>query len=330
MTKNFGMEYPFLSLFAFFGLYTVLFYSRRSLERNPSHSFPLRCIIGIVAWSMTGMAAVYAASMIVLVSEFFSGDAAAGYSVVFQLVILIVVVRLYVYYEESMDLGEMKNFLHDALSFRNYVRRMDYEIREEIDRHEVRRIYKEVTNKELTPDVTATAYDYHSTPLLKDRIPAAKVSQQIHAGNVRNLVEGKHIDGTEAFQLELIGNTAHPYLQLIREVSLDGTSLTLSCGIVLPLEQRIRWEEPNSRQRIIERIYESLAILTSLRWFGIYDRFVRTIVVTVRQTEMGEEVKEEMKEAVRCEISLPKLRARGTKITPAAEVEKIAKITFLT
>lgn len=323
------MDYGFLSLFAFFGLTIVLFYTRRSLERHPSHSLTLRLVIGIVAWWLAATMAIFGISLFALTVAFFTGDADAGYAIVFLLIVLIVVIRLYVYYEDSMDLGEMKNFLRDALVFRNYVRRKDHELREEIDRHEVHRIYREVTNKELTPDVTATPFDRYSPPLSKDRTPEQKVVRQLHAENVRGLELRNRIDVTEAFQLELMGNKAHRYLPLVNNLYLDGKTSTLSYSIILPLEERVRRDEPNARQRVVERMYESIVILTSFPWFNTYAPYTRRIVVTLYQTGLNDEVREELQEEVRFEIPLAKIRMRGTKITPASEIEKIANISFL-
>ena len=323
------MDYGFLSLFAFFGLYTVLFYTRRSLERHPSHSLTLLLVIGVVAWWLAATMAIFGISLIALAVAFFTGDADAGYAIVFLLIVLIVVIRLYVYYEDSMDLGEMKNFLRDALVFRNYVRRKDHELREEIDRHEVHRIYREVTNKELTPDVTATPFDRYSPPLSKDRTPEQKVVRQIHAENVRGLELRKRIDVTEAFQLELMGNKAHPYIPLLNNMIIDGKTSTLSFEIVLPVEQQLRRDEPNAKHRTIERMYEFLVILTSLPWFSRYDQYTRTITAMLMQTGLNDEAKEVWNEMVRFEVSLQKMRARGTKITPASEIEKMANIFFI-
>ncbi len=328
LAKIFFMDYGFLSLFASFGLYTVLFYTRRSLERHPSHSFTLRLVIGVIAWWLAATMAIHSLSLIALAAAFFTGDADAGYAVVFLLIVLIVVIRLYVYYEDSMDLGEMKNFLRDALVFRNYVRRKDHELREEMDRHELHRIYKEVTNKELTADVTATAYDYRSPPLSKDRTPEQKISHRLHADHLQQLAAGKEIDATETFRLELMGNKAHQYLPLISDVFVDGTASTLSFSVVLPVEQQLRWNEPNAKQRIIERMYEFLVILTSLPWFSKYERYTRTITATLVQTDLNDEAKEVSKELVQFEISLSTMRARGTKITPSSEIEKMATISF--
>ncbi|MEW5798937.1 MAG: hypothetical protein AB1728_08000 [Bacteroidota bacterium] len=322
------MEYPFLSLVAFFGLYTVLFFTRRSLEQHPSHSFILRFVVGIVAWGLTAAAAIYGASLIVLATAFFTGDAGAGYEIVFQLIILIVVIRLYVYYEDNMELGEMKNFLRDALTFGNYVRKKDYELREELDRHETRRIYKEVTGVEPASDVTATAYDYYSPPLSKDHVPEQKVSLHLHDLNIRELAAGKQADVTEAFRLELMGNKAHPYIPLMNTMIIDGNTSTLSFDVILPVEQQLRWDGPNAKQRTIERMYEFLVIVTSLPWFSRYDRYTRTITATLVQTDLNDEAKEVWKEIMRFEISLAKMRSRGTMITPASVVEKIAKIIF--
>ncbi|MBI2427620.1 MAG: hypothetical protein HYV29_02245 [Ignavibacteriales bacterium] len=323
------MDYAFLSLFAFFGLYTVLFYGRRSLEHNPSHSFLLRIILTCSAWCTVIAATTYVTSLTTMTIGLFMGDPNVGYEFVIHLVVLIVIVRVYVYYDDSLALSEMKNFFREALLFGNYFRKRDHEIREEIDRHEVRRIYREVTNKELTSEVTATPFDHYAPPLSKDRVPEQKISRRIHAENIRGLILGERIDVTEAFHLELMGNKAHAYLPLINDIVIDGKNFSLMFSLILPLEQRIRWDEPNARQRTIERIYELLVILTSLPWFTAYDRFVRVINVTLYQTELNDEVREELKEELRCEIPLSKLRARGTMITPASEVEKMAKITFL-
>lgn len=326
--KNFAMEYSFLSLFVLFAFYVLLFYVRRSLERQPSHSFTLRIAIGIVGWCMTLSGVVYVLSMAAMAMEFFAGDPGAGFGIILQLIILVIVVRLYVYYEDSMDLGEMRNFFRDALAFRNYLRKKDYEIREELERHEVRRIYRETTNKELTAEVTATAFDYYSPPLSKDRTPVKRIAEKIHSGHAQKLTSGARVDATEVFHLELMGNKAHPYLLLIHDLFVDGKAFTLSFSIVLPLHQHINRDEPNAKDRIIERLYGLIVILTSLQWFRIYEPFARMLHVRLFRTELNESAHEEKREVARLEIPLSKLRARGTKITPASEVEKIASIHF--
>lgn len=323
------MEYVFSSLFAFVGFYTVLFYGRRSLELHPSHSILLRIVLTCTAWCTVIAAVVYVTSLTIMTMWLFTGNPNTGYEFVIHLVVVIVAVRVYVYYDDSLALSEMRNFFRDALVFGNYFRKRDHDIREEIDRHEVRRIYREVTNKELTPDITATPFDPYSPPLTKDRPPEQKVVRQIHSENIRGLEQRKRTDVTEAFRLELMGNKAHRYLPLVDGLILDGQSLTLSFAIILPLEERIRWDEPNARQRVIERMYESLVILTSLLWFKPYERYVRTLTAVLFQTELNDEVREELKELVRFEIQAASLRARGTMITPASEIERIAKISFI-
>lgn len=322
------MDYSFLSLVTLLGLYTVLLYTRRSLEQHPSHSFILRLVISIVGWCLVITFAVYCVSIISLVAAFFSGNPDAGYLVVVQLILLTVLFRVYVYYEENIEVAEMKNFLRDALFFRNYSRRKDYELREEIDRHEMQRIYKEVTGKEPIADSTATAYDYHPSQRSKNSVSGQKISLQLHEHTIRELAARRETEVTEAFRLELMGNNTHPYIPLIANAVIDGKTSTLSLAIVLPVDQQLRWNEPNAKQRLIERMYEFLVILTSLPWFNMYLRYSNTVIARLIQTHLNDEAKEVQKEVLQFKILLSKMRARGTKITPASEIEKMATITF--
>ncbi|MHB1050402.1 MAG: hypothetical protein ACYC09_10015 [Bacteroidota bacterium] len=323
------MSVSLLALFASAALYVLLVYARRSIERSPSHSLLLRSLIALVCWLFVISLLVYLLSVLTLVWMFFTEDPMSGFSLIFHLIIWSIGARLYAFYDERWEISETAAFIRDGIFFLNYMRRKDHDIQHELDRWNTGRIYREVTGKEISPDVLQTFQD----PVTREKRTSERTHrrstiQHRHDELLGQLNTGASADTGEVFRFELLTNTSHPLLPLMKEFVIDTARHELAISLILPETSTTDFSVPSIRNRFIGELYVAMQILLSLEWLKQYDRFVQNMNISVFQSRLDDDARSVYRDIASIRWDVQRIRERGEKITGISEIEKLGEMRF--
>ncbi|HWP81359.1 MAG TPA: hypothetical protein VNN76_01765 [Bacteroidota bacterium] len=122
------------------------FYRAWSKSALPAWSRP---VTGLLAWGvLLSFAGIVVGVADPIADLLTNPNEAAAYKIAGLAIVISAVWKYVVDNPEVLDFAHMKPFIREALAFRNLrLRRVN--IFEELDKHEVRRIYRETTGKEL-------------------------------------------------------------------------------------------------------------------------------------------------------------------------------------
>jgi membrane protein YdbS with pleckstrin-like domain len=323
------MSVSLLALFTSAALYVLLVYTRRSVERFPSHSLALRGIIALVCWIFVVSLLVYLLSVLTLIWIFFTEDPMSGFSLIFHLIIWFLGARLYAFYDERWEITETAAFIGDGIFFLNYMRRRDHDIQHELDRWNTGRVYREVTGKEITPEILQTFQDTVTREKRTDeRIHVRNVIQHRHDELLKQLNTGISADAGEVFRFELMTNTANPLLPLMKEFVIDTPRTELAISLILPETSTINLTVPPIRNRFIGNLYVALQIFLSLEWLRQYDRFVQSIRIIVFQSHLDDDARYVYRDVASIRWDVQRIRERGEKITGVSDLEQLGEMRF--
>lgn len=323
------MSVSLLALFTSVALYILLVFTRRSVEHFPSHSLALRGLIALVCWFFVVALVAYLFSVLTLVWIFITEDPMTGFSIILHLVIVSLGARLYAFYDERWEINETAMFIYNGMQFLNYMRRKDHDIRQELDRWNTGRVYREVTGKDITPDILQTYHDPVTREKRTDeRIRIRSAIQHRHDELLMQLLNGSSADAGEVFRFELLTNPANPLLPLMKEFVFDIAHKELTISVVLPETSHTDLSVAPIRNRFIGELYVALQIILSLEWLKQYDRFFRSMRITVFQSSLGDDARPVYRDCAEIRWDVRRMRDRGEKITGISEIEKLGEMRF--
>lgn len=302
-------------------------------ERLQSASLAYRLLATVLAYSIAVFVFDYILNIVLVTYEFYSSaDLGAGLAWFGRVLFTGVMVRIYNFYEEKLNITEMLNFIYSALSFGNYFRRKDADTREMIGTHRMKTIYTEVHGKQFSDEVLATPFDQQVTTFKRVPLEALKESKRKpppeYENEIDQLKQKKTTDVSVSFKFELYENRSHPLLALMDRWIIDPVRRELVITIVFPSEKPVPVDIPAERNRLIERIYESLQILIDQQWFALYVEYISFIVVEGIQRSFNDQMVEIGRPVVTMRISLHNLRIRASRITTGSDLATIASIHF--
>ena len=323
------MSVSLLALFTSVALYVLLVFTRRSVERFPSHSLALRGMIALISWIFALSLLVYLLSFLTLIWIFFTDDPMPGFSIIIHLIIWSLGARMYAFYDERWEISETSAFIIDGMLFLNYMRRRDHEIQHELDRWNTGRVYREVTGKEISPETLHTFQDPVTREKRTDeRIRIHSVIQHRHDELLTQLNTGSSVDAGEVFRFELLTNTAHPLLPLMKEFVIDTAHKEIAISVVLPETSTTDLSNTAIRNRFIGELYVALQIFLSLEWLKQYERFLQSIRVTVFRSHLDDDARPVYRDIASIQWDVQRLHQRGEKITGISELEKLGEMRF--
>lgn len=240
--------------------------------------------------------------------------------------------RVYVVFDEYLEVTETMNFASVAVRFGNYFRERDVDTQEKIGTHRMRTIYAEVTGEPFRDELIATPYD---RPQAKTgTVPPAptkgspETPSPEYSTEMASIRRGARTDISASFRFGLLGNRSHPFLPLMDRFIIDPPLNQFSASVVFPPEQTVPAVRQADKDRLAGHVYVALQVLISLPLFHFYERYAPILIITVVQQSFDDSMTVRERPLLRFGISLERLRGRGMRITTADDLRKLASITF--
>lgn len=324
-----AMPISLLALFATVALYVLIVFTRRTVERFPSHSLTVRAVASFVSWCFIASLFTYLFSVLSLLWIFFTDDPMTGFSIVVHAIIWMIGARMYAFYDERWETTETAGFIADALLFRNYMRRKDHEIQHEIDRWNTERIHREVTGREISSEIFRTVEDaVTKEKRTSQRLRIRSAIRHRHDELLKQLSDGRTADAGEEFRFELLTNNDNPLLPLMKEFVIDPSGKELSISLRLQENASVDFSSGPVRNRFAGEMYVALTILFSLDWIQPYHRFLHTVTVTVFRSSLDDDARFLYRDVATFRWNVQAMRERGEKITGIADIEKLGEMRF--
>ena len=227
---------------------------------------------------------------------------------------------------ELFDFDSMKAFLKDSLSFANPARSWML-LSEEVDKHEVRRVYKEVTGNDLPGD--DDRYDRELKKKLeaskgkeffsKDkRVTASKellnlLGQTIESPHAKEELQqlqgGATVDISDSWHINRLKRSSHDYFHMVKKVTIDPGLQQMT--LMLESEQftDAQVQDAVSLYRLKQNLYDFLQAVHQEAWVLPYLNHVVTISCTASHFEDEAFVGVQVHPTCRVEISRADLTA---------------------
>jgi hypothetical protein len=317
------------------GIASLVFLKQMSAigGRLQSHSVLFRLLLALFSYGLFFGVFDYLLNFFLLMNAMIlEGDFKAGIGWVGMVLTTTLLYRIYLFYDEKIELREMLNIAMVAIRFGNYFRLRDADTRELIGTHRMKRIYEEVHGAPFKEEVLATPFDQMPTTFKKVPVEALKDTRRKLPLEFREeaalLEQGKRADVSASFRLELMGNRSHPFFALMDSFIIDPKDGSLTIEIRFPSERMVPVERAADRDRLVGHIYVAVHVLMELPWFRLYEPYVKNIVIIGVQRYFNDAMVETARPIVRFAAVRTELRGRGTRITTAADMKNIASIQF--
>ncbi len=197
---------------------------------------------------------------------------------------------------ELLDFDSMRPFLKDSLAFVNPARSW-MNLAEEVDKHEIRRVYKEVTGNDL-PDTdqrfendlkrkleAAKGKEFSKDKLVPASRKALEELQQPSESpqvkeELRQIRQGSAVDISDSWRINSLKRSSHEYFRLVKSVVVD--PVTKQMHLVLESDKfaddRVR--TPASLYRLKQDLYDFLQVLHKEKWMEPYLASITHLVCT--------------------------------------------------
>jgi hypothetical protein len=302
------------------------------IHQKRTYSISIRLFNGIGAWLIFLAVVDYLALFLLSFIGALTANPQHGAEFFVMLLLNIILFKFLQAPPEGLEYHEMKNFITESLKFGNYVRRKDHETREEIDIHNIRTIYRETSNRELTAIETETSFDkkidrnkqFDLTNLNKTK----RYFPPTYKDDMASLTRGQVTNVSSAFCFELQKSQLHSYLMYMKYFVISPDTKTLSIELSFPPEKEMFVDTGAAKTGMMENVYIALSILVAYDWFELYEKYIDRCTVTCRQTLMGEMGIEHEKSLMIFSATRKSIEDRGDRITPSAEILKFAKVEY--
>ena len=321
-----------LLLLCYFTLrYLKLFWEKRKL---PAWS---RYFLGLLAWgTLLGFLGFCGSVLYLLYLVVRGGDTGA----IFVLIILLLSTGLLAKYAganpELFDYEAMKPFLKDSLAFADPARKMD-NIFIDLDRHEVHKVYREVTGKDLqmTDETdgflgkklkstmkTSFAGD---TRILASSESLNALNQPIFsphlASEVKQAGKGIMTDVTDSWKINALKKKNHDWFDCLTQVLVIPEERLLHISLESEMFTVNRLRKPELLYRFKQDIYEFLLAVSELPWTEPYRKFVEHIKCTCTGVEIDAFKGRQVQRLLEVEIGLNELASHAEGFFNAGELK---------
>ncbi len=241
------------------------------------------------------------------------------------------VAKLLVTFPEILDFSHVKPFLTESLMFSNYARKHD-DIFEELDKHQVREIYEEVTGQPFPKFEVKKKEIPHTDP---DR--AMKELEQLRAQGIRSvhlqtelasLKAGQIVDITDSWKLNCLKRKPHPLCDQISDVKIDSVQKALSFRIDYPEISLERLRDSVFIFQLKQDLYDALQAIDTEEWMKPYAPFYERMKLSCFATEVDDFGNWHPYRFMNLEIEVAELRKRVGKFFNVGELNQIARLEF--
>jgi hypothetical protein len=319
------MKILFLSLILFCFFYFTMRYLKHPWEKRQLPPWS-KYILGVFAWgSLLSFLGVLWGLAQPVIQLFTSPNMGLAF-LIMGLALAVGAIAMYANANpELFDFASMKAFLKDSLAFANPARSWML-LAEEVDKHEVRRVYKEVTGKELPAE--DERYDRELKKKLEatkgkeffsgdKRVAASKellavlkqtIESPLAKEELQQLGQGAMVDISDSWHINRLKRSTHDYFLLVKTVTVDPGSKRMS--FMLESEQfadgQVR--DPVSLYRLKQNLYDFLQAVHQQDWVQPYLNHAATIVCTCSHFEDQAFIGIQVHQICRVEISRADLK----------------------
>jgi len=227
---------------------------------------------------------------------------------------------------ELFDFASMKAFLKDSLAFTNPARSW-MSLAEEVDKHEIRRVYKEVTGNNLPDD--DERYDRELKKKLeaskgkeffsKDkRVAASKealdllkqtIESPLAKEELQQIQQGSTVDISDSWHLNRLKRSSQDYFHLVKKAVIDPGLKHMTLTLESEEFTDSQVQDAPSLYRLKQNLYDFLQAVHQEAWVQPYLDHVATISCNACHFEDQAFVGVQVHPTCRVEISRADLKA---------------------
>jgi hypothetical protein len=271
-----------LSFLSFLLFYFLLksFYPAWDRRQLPQWS---RVVTGLLAWATVisfGGMLVGAADPVV---ELFS---APNFGTAFKLIIIALSVQAVLRYSsanpEFFDFSRMKFFITRALQFESPLMKKE-NIFEELDKHEIKRVYRETTGKELKAEVSKREEKNKTVRTNEEAVKkmSAQPPQSPHLKvELQQLTQGTVVDITDSWKINSLRKAPHAFYAAVTEATIDPTEKRLTIAMVTDKITQKHLQPHPALLHVKQELYDFFQLLHQQDWMQPYLKFVKKIECT--------------------------------------------------
>ena len=323
-------------------IFSVCYFSLKSLKASwEKNQLPkqARYLLGILSWGVLISSCGILWEIVQPIIDLFT---APNFEIAIQLMILSTVATVFVKishaHPEFFDFPSMKLFIKDSIRFSNPARRKTI-LSEELDKHNIRRIYKETTGKELPEydEKYERALQNKLQQAKKDeyfykdkRVPASKQVlaelkkpiESIHLKEeLKQLQEKTAVDISDSWYLNRQKKSAHQYYHIVRKVIIDPASQRIEFILESSQFTDEKVHEREALYRIKQNLYDFLQAVNQQEWTQPYLKFVSLFSCTCSYVEDGVFGGPQVHSVCRMEVSRAKLKEYENKFFDVGNIE---------
>lgn len=324
-----------MALFIFGGLVGLLFYlPLRYLkglwekEEAPGWS---TFVAGILSWFTIGSFGVMVyGCCIPIIGMFTAPQMSQGYEVAFLTLGVAALAKLNVVNPELLDLAHMMPFIRTTLVFENIAGKR-LVLSEELDKFEVRKVYKEVTGTDLKveqkpvrrPQKSREEIQREVEQLQQRRIVTPHLQMELNALN-----RTEAVDISDSWKINSLRTSAHQLYDRVKSVQIDPKSRTISLTMDFGEMDAAPLKQSTGVFRFYQELYEFLYAMATQNWMKPYLPYFEKITIVGSRTELDEFARTTSFVFLRLEVGMKELRVREEKFFNPAELPAIASVKF--
>lgn len=331
------MQFMIPSCIAFALFYFIMRYLKVSWEQRKLPSWS-RYPLGVFAWgTFLGFAGIVVGVVMMIIHIFMDPGFSSGFAMIAFALGVGAIAKFANGNPELFDYQAMIPFLKDSLAFVDPTRRWT-NIFEELDKHEVRKVYKEIEGKELLEQ--DVLYDEKLKQMLGEAKPGAfssdtrvkspKEAEQLLAQPVASphlkleleqLREGQTVDVSDSWKINRLKRSSHDYFKLVEKVIVDPAEKSISIFLqseTFTLEQA---KDLVTFFRMKQDVYDFLQAVHQREWVQPYLAGIETFICTCSHYEDEAFVGPRVHPVCSFEISRAELKAHEHSYFNAGEMK---------
>lgn len=230
------------------------------------------------------------------------------------------------YLTQFFDTGKLVHFIRSSIGFRQYVANTML-LREESERHRVRRIYRETTGRELSERVRVQRSSGR-TVLNESELPSA-VGQQFNRENLRACEAGVDADVRDGWILYSANAAPHPWREKISATLVSPSQRILTIEFDFEGIEPARFKERKPYYAFKQQLAEFLLPALEKQWLVPYQRYcvrIRIVCTLRRDDGFGHESRHRF---LTIEIPLENLRSAAGEFFDVDNFERKGTVTLL-
>jgi hypothetical protein len=324
-----------MALFVFGGFLTVLFnlplkYLNGLWEKEQAPGWSTYAA-GTLSWcSIASFGMMVVGFFNPIIGMFTKPGTSQGYELSFMTLGVAALAKLNVVNPEFLDLPHMVPFIRHTLLFENIAgKRLN--IAEELDKFEVRKVYKDVTGKELAVEKKPVPRFQRSREDLEREVTllqGRKIVTPHLQSELNALNRGETTEISDSWKINALRGSAHTFYQNVKHVQIDPVRRTISFSLdfgemnIDPLKQH------RGLVGFYQELYEFLQAMSTESAMKPYQSYYQMITLTCLRTVLDGFAGATTVAFFSLGLSMTELKTREGKFFNPAELPRIATVQF--